>query len=999
MKNVNKEGGDELVFHDNGGAILSGLRLSSVYIMLILIIGSGIYIDHVQENIDLVPSAIAFAGGNGTIENPYQVSNITQLQSVALDRSAHYVQIQDIDASETRNWNGGYGFEPIGPTTDAFQGVYNGQGYNITDLFINEPFGQWQGLFGYCFGAQICNVNLWDVNISTYNLGGGISGVARDNSNIMNCNVTGKLTGGSLVGGIVGSVYHDSRVSNCSFKGIITGGDRIGGISGNADLYGYTVRDCFFSGNLTGEDQVGGITGEGLVIRCSAQVNLKGERFVGGISGFGGAIESWSSGTIHGNSDVGGISGQSYLEGIGSFMLDVGSIIDCYSTADVSGEQFIGGITGRAISFTELPYKGSLLYKNSYSIGSVNGTSNVGGLLGNVSVHGGGSVTIVHSYWNKETSKQNISSGGEGRISYFMNRKANYENWDFDNIWDIKDGHTYPFFIRDYYNDPPKAHDDIFETLEDSVLLMDPDLILHNDMDIDVEDVLSIENIDRFSRSGVEISEDLGGKIVYDPTSTMKIQSLGPGQILVDSFNYTVSDGMGGSDNGTISIWISGLNDIPKAENDLRTIDQDGLLEIDVGSILSNDLEVDSDDSLDLLWIDKVSNKNSRVTWIGSTIRYYPSDVFLVLGEGEWDIDDIEYVVSDLHGGSSKGHIRINVTGSNDPPVILQSIKIDIEEDSGPFTFEGLDHILDMDDDSLSIVSFDTSDLGFLSLNGTSFTFFPYENSAGSEQISFMINDGNGGISNQTILITIIPINDRPMWTYNQPDLDHEEGNPLSFNNTAFDVDGDDMFHFLSVEPDAEIRIDPTTGTAFWKDPSPGIYTVNISASDGEFMIFDEVILTITEKESANDPPSVEPVSDQFVKKGETVILNLDITDREGDDISITLIDSPDGMVVTNDNRIVWATVNSDTGAHGINLSISDGISTVNLSFSIFVESNDVGDDDDDTQTLDDDERSNIKEKDETYQYVSLALGIVVLLLALLLIFVIRRKDRTFYEE
>jgi hypothetical protein len=47
-----------------------------------------------------------FAGGDGTVENPYQVSTCQQLQDINQHLDAHYILINDIDCSATATWNG-----------------------------------------------------------------------------------------------------------------------------------------------------------------------------------------------------------------------------------------------------------------------------------------------------------------------------------------------------------------------------------------------------------------------------------------------------------------------------------------------------------------------------------------------------------------------------------------------------------------------------------------------------------------------------------------------------------------------------------------------------------------------------------------------------------------------------------------------------------------------------------------------------------------------------
>lgn len=66
--------------------------------------------------------AAAFADGDGSVENPYQISNVNELQNIQNELGANYVLINNIDASVTSEWNDGAGFEPIGDYDYRFTG-------------------------------------------------------------------------------------------------------------------------------------------------------------------------------------------------------------------------------------------------------------------------------------------------------------------------------------------------------------------------------------------------------------------------------------------------------------------------------------------------------------------------------------------------------------------------------------------------------------------------------------------------------------------------------------------------------------------------------------------------------------------------------------------------------------------------------------------------------------------------------------------------------------
>ncbi len=97
-------------------------------------------------------------------------------------------------------------------------------------------------------------------------------------------------------------------------------------------------------------------------------------------------------------------------------------------------------------------------------------------------------------------------------------------------------------------------------TNEDTVLVIDSARLLENDTDVDTGDVLSIEPFSTVSKYGATVSLD-GGNVVYDPTVALALQALNAGQIVTDSFDYTVIDGHGGSAIATVSLTVAGITD------------------------------------------------------------------------------------------------------------------------------------------------------------------------------------------------------------------------------------------------------------------------------------------------------------------------------------------------------------------------------------------------------------------------------------------------------
>jgi len=157
--------------------------------------------------------------------------------------------MNDINCSDTVNWNDGAGFEPIGPCglvtgdecindnySSTFMGSFNGNNHNISGLHINNSSANFVGLFGVASsGAIISNVNLIDLEIKSNNYVGGLIGII-NNGTITNSSVTGNVIGGDNVGGFAGYIIEGGGlIINSILEGNVSGifsRGLIGGING-----------------------------------------------------------------------------------------------------------------------------------------------------------------------------------------------------------------------------------------------------------------------------------------------------------------------------------------------------------------------------------------------------------------------------------------------------------------------------------------------------------------------------------------------------------------------------------------------------------------------------------------------------------------------------------------------------------------------------------------------------------------------------------------------
>jgi len=282
--------------------------------------------------------------GNGTEQNPYEVSNIDELQCIENQGvGANYTQVSDIDASSTSEWNGGDGFNPIGDSVTQFTGKFDGSGFTVTGLYVNRSRSSVNGtgLFGRTgLDAFIRNVGLENASVSNPNTSniGGLVGI-KEGGVINNSYTTGNVSGSdsgsaSNVGGLIGrndggSVSESHSTVNVSVSGF----DSVGGLVGRNN--GGTVRDSYATGSVFGFDSVGGLVGTvgvnaGRVESSYATGSAEGFSRVGGLIGrnLGSIDRSYATGTVSGSTEVGGIIGQngedakSFRDGVNGSLRD-----------------------------------------------------------------------------------------------------------------------------------------------------------------------------------------------------------------------------------------------------------------------------------------------------------------------------------------------------------------------------------------------------------------------------------------------------------------------------------------------------------------------------------------------------------------------------------------------------------------------------------------------------------------------------------------------------
>ena len=375
--------------------------------------------------------------GKGTKECPYQISCGDNLKSIRkftntsqtnreLKATTYFLQTNDIDmerASSSTDRN--MGWVSIGnANTCPFRGIYDGNGYTISNLKIKRPtFSEnaCVGLFGFAESANFKHVTIKSAKVTGNTGVGALLGCAvtvgdyRPKVSLSRCVVEeSKIessTDGFAAGGLVGMVDYatDIMLDSCfNVSTEVTGHYCVGGLLGAGGKYSRTiVRQCSNRGDVTAQyTGTGGIVGavDSLIaVSCVNYGKIKGAQQyspqqpddegclgTGGIaggSGTGYAVACGNEGEVIGHTGVGGIIGSSRIfsdigsngkSTVGMAFSDI-SVQACTNKGHIKGYTSVGGLVGEAQLECRTVYNEGLV-EASYKSG------HLGGIAGNTSI-------------------------------------------------------------------------------------------------------------------------------------------------------------------------------------------------------------------------------------------------------------------------------------------------------------------------------------------------------------------------------------------------------------------------------------------------------------------------------------------------------------------------------------------------------------------------------------------------------------------------------------
>ncbi|MCP5422565.1 MAG: retention module-containing protein [Chromatiaceae bacterium] len=469
-------------------------------------------------------------------------------------------------------------------------------------------------------------------------------------------------------------------------------------------------------------------------------------------------------------------------------------------------------------------------------------------------------------------------------------------------------------------NNPPVANDDSVNTDEDTpITLTNADIVDPNDTDLD-GDTLTITAVGNPTNGSVVLNPD--GTVTFTPD----VNYNGPA-----TFEYTISDGNGGTDMATVTVNVAPVNDAPVAVNDNVGTAEDTPLTLGLADIVDpNDFDVDGD----ALTIIGVANPVNGAVVLNpdGTVTFTPAANFI--GHATF-----EYTISDGNGGSDTATVTVNVGGVNDPPDAADDT-VATNEDT-PITLTNADIVdpndTDLDGDTLTITAVGNPTNGSVVLNpdGT-VTFTPDANYNGPATFEYTISDGNGGTDTATVTVNVNPVNDAPDAV--DDTVSTNEDTPITLTNADIvdpndtDLDGDTLTITAVGNPtNGTVVLNPDGTVTFTPDANyngPATFEYTISDGNGGT---DTATVTVNVGAANDDPDAVDDVvatdEDTPITLTNADIVDPNDTDLDGDTLTITAVGNPtNGSVVLNPDGTVTFTPDANyNGPATFEYTISDG--------------------------------------------------------------------------
>lgn len=344
------------------------------------------------------------------------IGSLADFEDIAQDLNGRYALAADLDL-------GGASIAALGDSDTPFTGTLAGLGNTLSNVSVDAPALDNQGLFGVLDSALIRNLQLSDIAVTGQNQVGVLAGHAM-NSQILSSRIWGgtgsAVTGENNVGGLIGQVdSSDLRGQGTEWNltsndvTVTATGNNIGAMAGSASSSTFSSvtvsADAAVAASAAGSQNIGGLVGLGDSLTVTSTFSTGSITTSADQSNIGGLVGLMTGGTLGGNSHSSTtISSSAGLSNVGGLVGrgDESTISNAYRNGalDISGNNLtnFGGIVG----FNDNGTVEDTHVRNNLN---AEGTS-IGGIVG-LNTGTIDSSYIQYTFWNTVTTSTNGSAG------------------------------------------------------------------------------------------------------------------------------------------------------------------------------------------------------------------------------------------------------------------------------------------------------------------------------------------------------------------------------------------------------------------------------------------------------------------------------------------------------------------------------------------------------------------------------------------------------------
>lgn len=248
-----------------------------------------------------------------------------------------------------------------------------------------------------------------------------------------------------------------------------------------------------------------------------------------------------------------------------------------------------------------------------------------------------------------------------------------------------------------------------------------------------------------------------------------------------DEVTYSVSDGKASSQNVTVSITVSPVDDVPTVQSLFPLGTEDTALAV---TLRGNDADGDA-----LTYAIATAPQHGSLTGTGASLTYTPAQDY-------FGNDTFTYTATGAGVTSAPATVSVSLAAVNDAPVAVNATVTTLEEAQVAITLQATD----VDSAALSYAILSRPSDGFLTGSGANRTYVPSANATGLRTLQFSVFDASSSATG-TVTIDITPVNDAPVAVVDFVSTSVNEALEIPVLGNDVDVDGDVLTIESTTEP------------------------------------------------------------------------------------------------------------------------------------------------------------------------------------------------------